>query len=78
MPTFTATYTNTLGQQRQLKLTAADQNAAKRDLRRRGIAPSSLVAGNGAQAGAKGEPRRKAPIHSSAWNWAQPLKRSQG
>ncbi|MCP9917074.1 type II secretion system F family protein [Cyanobium sp. ATX 6F1] len=59
MPTFTATYTNTLGQQRQLKLTAADQNAAKRDLRRRGIAPSSLVAGNGAQAGAKGGAEKK-------------------
>lgn len=62
MPTFTATYTNTLGQKRKLKLNAADTATAKRDLRRRGILPLSLVSGEAAQAagnGAKGNGAKK-------------------
>ena len=42
MPSFNATYTNRAGQTRQLKLQAADAAGARRDLRRRGIVPTSL------------------------------------
>ncbi len=44
MPTFTATYTARGGQRRELRVNAADVASAKRDLRRRGIVPVSLVA----------------------------------
>ncbi len=44
MPTFTATYTARGGQPRELRVSAADVASAKRDLRRRGIVPVSLVA----------------------------------
>ena len=53
MPTFTATYTVRGGQRRELKVSAADAASAKRDLRRRGIVPVSLVAGD-AKSGAAG------------------------
>lgn len=67
MPTFTATYTNSLGQKRKLQLNAADQAAAKRDLRRRGILPVSIVAADRAASaeaparggGAKGQTAKK-------------------
>ena len=45
MPLFTATYTTRAGQTRQLRLQAADAASAKRDLRRRGIVPTGLQAG---------------------------------
>lgn len=44
MPTFTATYTTRSGQTRQLNLQAADPNAARRQLRQRGIVPQTLSA----------------------------------
>jgi type IV pilus assembly protein PilC len=62
MPTFTATYTNTLGLKRKLKLNAADPVTAKRNLRRRGILPLSLVAIEAPQAAensAKGSGAKK-------------------
>jgi type IV pilus assembly protein PilC len=43
MPQFNATYTNKSGQTRQLVVQAADAPSARRDLRRRGIVPSSLA-----------------------------------
>jgi type IV pilus assembly protein PilC len=45
VPLFTATYTTRAGQTRQLRLQAADAASAKRDLRRRGIVPTGLQAG---------------------------------
>lgn len=53
MPTFTATYTARGGQRRELRVSAADVASAKRDLRRRGIVPVSLVASD-AKSGAGG------------------------
>lgn len=52
MPTFTATYTARGGQRRELRVSAADVASAKRDLRRRGIVPVSLVASDGKSGGA--------------------------
>ena len=48
MPSFSATYTTRAGQTRKLRLQASDAASARRDLRRRGIVPSSLelVEGN--------------------------------
>ena len=43
MPQFNATYTTKSGQTRQLVVQAADATSARRDLRRRGIVPSSLA-----------------------------------
>jgi len=43
MPQFNATYTTKSGQTRQLVVQAADAPSARRDLRRRGIVPSSLA-----------------------------------
>ena len=43
MPQFNATYTTKSGQTRQLVVQAADASSARRDLRRRGIVPSSLA-----------------------------------
>ncbi|MEY4298654.1 MAG: hypothetical protein RLZZ423_1833 [Cyanobacteriota bacterium] len=42
MPTFNATYTTSGGQTRSLRVQASDLSAAKRNLRQRGIVPSSL------------------------------------
>ena len=42
MPNFSATYTNRSGQTRTLQLQASDPARARRELRRRGIVPSSL------------------------------------
>lgn len=42
MPNFSATYTNRSGQTRTLQLQASDPTRARRELRRRGIVPSSL------------------------------------
>ena len=42
MPNFSATYTNRSGQTRTLELQASDPARARRELRRRGIVPSSL------------------------------------
>ncbi|QNG29128.1 type II secretion system F family protein [Synechococcus sp. LTW-R] len=42
MPNFSATYTNRSGQTRTLQLQASDPTRARRELRRRGILPSSL------------------------------------
>ena len=52
MPTFTATYTARGGQRRELRVSAADVASAKRDLRRRGIVPVSLVASDAKSGGA--------------------------
>lgn len=54
MPTFTATYTARGGQRRELRVSAADVASAKRDLRRRGIVPVSLVASDAKSGGAGG------------------------
>ncbi len=43
MPAFLATYTTPAGDRRELRLSAADLPAARRELRRRGIVVSSLV-----------------------------------
>ncbi len=43
MPSFRATYTTPKGDPRELLLSAVDLPSAKRDLRRRGILPSSVV-----------------------------------
>lgn len=53
MPTFTATYTARGGQRRELRVSAADVASAKRDLRRRGIVPVSLVASDAKSGGAR-------------------------
>jgi type IV pilus assembly protein PilC len=42
MPSFSVTYTTRAGQTRQLRLQAADAASIRRDLRRRGIVPSTL------------------------------------
>ena len=42
MPTFSATYTTSGGQTRNLRVQASDISAARRNLRQRGIVPSSL------------------------------------
>ncbi|MCP9817009.1 type II secretion system F family protein [Synechococcus sp. GreenBA-s] len=63
MPTFTATYTARGGQRRELRVSAADVASAKRDLRRRGIVPVSLVASDAKSggAGAGGRPAGSKP-----------------
>jgi len=43
MASFLATFTTPRGETRQLQLTAVDLGSAKRDLRRRGIVPTSLI-----------------------------------
>jgi type IV pilus assembly protein PilC len=60
MPTFTATYTNTLGQKRKLNVNAADPDAAKRNLRQRGIVVLSLMSAEEAQASSNGAKRNGA------------------
>ena len=42
MPTFSATYTTSAGQTRNVRVQASDLSAARRNLRQRGIVPSSL------------------------------------
>ena len=42
MPTFNATYTTSAGQTRNIRVQASDLSAARRNLRQRGIVPSSL------------------------------------
>ena len=52
MPTFSATYTNPAGQTRNLRVQAADMNTARRNLRQRGIVPSSIQLASGPAGGA--------------------------
>ena len=47
MPTFTASYTTASGQNRNIRLQASDLGSARRNLRQRGIIPSSLQAFTG-------------------------------
>ncbi len=49
MPSFSATYTTRAGQNRQLRVQAVDAASARRELRRRGIVPSSLELDSGRQ-----------------------------
>ena len=42
MPTFSATYTTSAGQTRNVRVQASDISSARRNLRQRGIVPSSL------------------------------------
>jgi len=59
MPSFSATYTNRSGQVRQLQLQASDAAGARRQLRQRGIVPTSLEPLTARSAG--GSPAAKAP-----------------
>ena len=56
MPTYSATYTTSAGQTRNLRVQAVDLSAARRSLRQRGIVPSSLqqVSASAAGESAKG------------------------